>query len=400
MGALDKVRVIELGQGILAPYCGQLCGDAGAEVIKVEPLGGDWGRQLGPPFVHGESPVFINLNRNKKGIALDLQKPGAGEVIRRLARGADVIIQGLEPGAAEDLGIGYDALEKLNPKLIYVDITPYGEKGPYKNKPATELTIQAMAEFTSSLGAIGEPPVRLGADVANINTAVFGFQGILAAYFQRLRTGKGQKVSVSMFGSLMSMRSVMWTAQSDSIDDWFGFHCDSYIKPRDHGYQTKTLPVYFTLRRGDEEAYSRVLIELGMFDAMTDPRFADGGREATGVGRYAYIVKPIWEAAFADKTADEVCEIINRNDGEAVVMTDYEYLFAHPQVEAIDIVREVDHPKAGKVKVLRTPWKLSGVPEGKYDPPPALGQHTDEVLGHAGYSAQETASLRSQQVVK
>jgi len=393
MGALDGVRVIEIGEGICAPYCGQLCADAGAEVLKVEPSRGDWARQMGPPFVNGESPVFLCLNRNKKSVVLNLETGEGREALKKLVKDADVVIEDLAPGFAEDNGIGYDALRQINDKLIYLGISPYGEKGPYARKPATELTIQAMSEYTASLGVIGEPPVRLGTDVADTNTAVFGFQGILSAYFHRLRTGEGQKVAVNMFGSLLSMRGTLWSAQSDGIESWYGFHCDSYVKPPDHGYQTGTLPVYFTLRRGNEEAYSTVLIEFEMFDAINDPRFGEGGRDATGTGRLAHEVKPIWEAGFASKTADEVCEIINRNDGEAVPITDYEYLFAHPQTEAIDIVRQVDHPKAGKFRVLRAPWKFSEIPEGKYAPPPALGQHTEEVLRKAGLSAQEISRL-------
>jgi len=393
MGALDEAKVIELGGGLCAPYTAQLCADAGAEVIKVEPPMGDWARQLGPPFVNGESPVFLCLNRNKKSVVLDLKTTEGREALKRLAKDADIVIEDLGPGVAEDSGISYEALSQLNPRLIFLGISTYGEKGPYARKPATELTIQAMAEYTSSLGVIGKPPVRLGTDVANTNTAVFSFQGIMAAYYHRLRTGEGQKVSTSMFGSLLGLRSIMWTAQSENIEQWFGFHNDSYVKPPDHGYKTKTLPIYFTLRRGDEDAYNRVLIEFEMFEATADQRFANGGRDATGVGRYSAEVKPIWEAAFAEKTVDEVAEIINRNDGEAVPVTDYEYLFAHPQIEALDIVRQVHHPSAGKFRVLRTPWKFSEMPEGKYEPPPALGQHTEEVLRKAGLSAQEISRL-------
>ena len=185
---------------------------------------------------------------------------------------------------------------------IYCSISPFGEDGPLRDAPGSELVVQAMAEYTASLGRIGDPPVRVGADVASLNTGIFATQAILAALFHRIRTGEGQRVAVSEFGSLLHMRGIMWHSMSDP-DDWYGFHLDHYTKPPDYGYQTKNGALYFILRRGSSEDWDRLVMELGMEEALADPRFDDYGRAATSIGRYATEVKPIWEKAFAQSNA-------------------------------------------------------------------------------------------------
>jgi len=382
-GSLDGFRVIDFTQGLCGPFCTMQVGDGGAEVIKIEPPAGDFARRMGPPFIGDESAVYLSLNRNKKSVVLDLETSSGREAAARLARDADILVEDFGPGAAVNIGLGYDQLRSANPKLIHCSITPFGEDGPLRDAPGSELVVQAMAEYTASLGRIGDPPVRVGADIASLNTGVFAAQAILAALFHRLRTGEGQRVAVSEFGALLHMRGIMWHSMSDP-DDWYGFHLDHYTNPPDYGYQTKNGSLYFILRRGNSEDWDRLVMSLGMEEVLADPRFDDYGRAATSIGRYATEVKPIWEKAFENRTREEIIDLVNSVGGDAVPMMDYPSLLAHPQVAALDAIAEIDHPTAGRFKTVRPVARFSETHNSIRMPPPTLGQHTEEVLRAAG----------------
>ena len=257
---------------------------------------------MGPPFIGGESAVFLSLNRNKKSVVVDLRKPARTWSCSSGSRQRRRFGRGLRTGDGRENRPRLRVSARSNPRLVYCSISPFGEEGPLKDVPGSELVVQAMAEYTASLGRIGDPPVRVGADVASLNTGIFAAQAILAALFHRLRSGEGQRVAVSQFGSLLHMRGIMWHSMSDP-DDWYGFHLDHYTKPPDYGYKTKDGSVYFILRRGNSEDWDRLVMELGMEEVLADPRFDDYGRAATSIGRYATEVKPIWEEAFEDRTA-------------------------------------------------------------------------------------------------
>ena len=396
IGALEGNTVVDITQGLCGPYASLLLAEAGAEVIKVEPLGGDYAREFGPPFVGGASATFQALNRNKRCIALDIQNPRGAETLRRLVERSNVFLEDLGPGVAEGLGLGYAGMERSNPGLVYASITAFGDKGPFRDLPGSELVVQAMSEFWGSLGAIDEQPERLGADVANMNTAVFAFNSVLAAVYHRELTAQGQRVSVSMYGTLMHMRGILWIARHDP-DDWSGQHQEGALQPRDHGYQASDLSVYFSLRRGDEEAYVRFLTDLGMTEVLGDPRFDNGGRDAVGRGRYASELKPVWEEAFKNRSAAEVVDLVKRYDGDAVELNDYQGLMAHPQVEALGIVREPAN--ANGLRSLEPSWKISGLDPVQATPSPRLGEHTSEILTEVNHSEQEIQQLRDTGVV-
>jgi formyl-CoA transferase len=382
-GSLAGFRVIDLTQGLCGPFCTMQLGDGGAEVIKIEPPAGDFARRMGPPFIGDESAVYLSLNRNKKSVVLDLESSDGREAAAQLARDADVLVEDFGPGAAERFGLGYAQLQAANQKLVYCSITPFGEEGPLRDHPGSELVVQAMAEYTASLGRIGDPPVRVGADVASLNTGIFAAQAILAALFHRARTGEGQRVAVSEFGSLLHMRGIMWHSMGDP-DDWYGFHLDHYTAPPDYGYQTKNGSLYFILRRGSSEDWDRLVMELGMEEVLADPRFADYGRAATSIGRYATEVKPIWEKAFENRTREEIIDLVKSVGGDAVPMMDYPSLLAHPQIAALGAIAEIEHPSAGRFRTVRPVARFSETPDSIRMPPPTLGQHTEEVLHAAG----------------
>jgi crotonobetainyl-CoA:carnitine CoA-transferase CaiB-like acyl-CoA transferase len=240
-----------------------------------------------------------------------------------------------------------------------------------------------MAEYTASLGRIGDQPVRVGADIASLNTGIFAAQAILTALFHRLKTGEGQRVVVSEFGSLLHLRGIMWHSMSDP-DDWYGFHLDHYTAPPDYGYQTKNGSLYFILRRGNSEDWDRLVMELGMEEVLADPRFDDCGRAATSIGRHAAEVKSIWEKAFENRTREEIIALVKSVGGDAVPFMDYPSLLAHPQIGALEAIIEIDHPSAGTFKTVRPVARFSETQNSIRMPPPTLGQHTHEVLRAAG----------------
>jgi crotonobetainyl-CoA:carnitine CoA-transferase CaiB-like acyl-CoA transferase len=397
-GSLAGMRVVDLTQGLCGPFCAMQLGDAGADVIKIEPLTGDSARGYGPPFVGGESAVFLSLNRNKRSLAIDYTNSAGRDLVRRLARNADVLVEDLGPGAAAKLGLGYDDLMQENPRLVYASISAFGEEGPLKDLPGAELVIQAMAEYAASLGKIGDPPVRLGADVASLNTGIVAAQAIFGALFHRERHGAGQRVAVNQFGTLLHLRGIMWHALSNP-DDWFGFHLDHYTNPPEYGYQAKDGPLYFILRRGTSEDWDRLLMELGMEHVLADSRFDDFGRQATSIGRYAPEVKPIWEAAFRHKTRAEIIELIHSVGGDAVPILDYPSLVAHPQVAAIGALATINHPTAGMFQTVAPFIRFMETPLAITLPPPLLGQHSREILSAAGLDGDEIESLVADGIV-
>ena len=393
-GALDGFTIIDFTQGLCGPFASMRLADAGAEVIKIEPLGGDAARSMGPPFIQDESAVFLSLNRNKKSVALDVTTHDGQEIARKLIARADVVLEDFGPGRAEKLGLGYADLSRTQSTLVYCALSAFGEEGPLRDQPGAELVVQALADYTHSLGRIGEAPVRLGTDVASLNTGIMASQAVTAGLFHRVRKGEGQRVAVSMLGSLLHMRGIMWTSMTDP-DEWYGFHLDHYTRPPDEGYKTKDGQVYFGLRRGNSEDWDRLMLTLGLTDYITDPRFEGFGREATSIGRYAPEVKPIWEQAFQQLTNAEVVKLVHEFRGDAVPFNDYPTLCAHPQVAELDILQEVDHPAGGRFRTVGPVWHLADTPAEIKAPPPTLGQHTDEVLTRLGMSEADLQRLRT-----
>ena len=354
-GTLDGMTVVDATQGLCGPLAGIILARMGARVVKIEPPGGDYARAHGPPFLDGdEGAAYFFFNRNKESLRLDLATEEGQARLRDLVKGADVLLEDLGPGRAEGLGVGH-------PRLVHCSITPFGEAGPLAERPASDLVIQAMTDCFSGLGRLGAPPVRLGADVASMNAGMHAAQGVLAALIHCRATGRGQRVGASLFGSTLHMRGIVWTSQTNP-DEWIGHPVEHATSPVNSGYATRDLPVFFGLGRGNEERFPDLLQELGMEACADDPRFANGGELATGTRIHAHQVKPLWERAFADMTSQEVIDLIARYGGEAERLNDYPALFAHPQVEAVGITTEVEHPKAGRLKWIKLPWEIEGAP--------------------------------------
>jgi crotonobetainyl-CoA:carnitine CoA-transferase CaiB-like acyl-CoA transferase len=409
---LAGTLVVELAEGVAGPFACARLADLGAAVVKIERIDGDPARDHGPalPGASGAAPAltatFAALNRGKRSIAVDLAQPDGRALVRRLLERADVVVEGLPPGEAAGHGLAYDDAAAANPGLVYVAVSGWGEHGPLAGQPAAELAVQAMAEYLSSLGRIGEPPVRLGTDVAGMNTGIFACQAALAGLLVRQgvgptdgRPGGGQRVAVSMLGSLLHLRGIMWTARSNP-DDWYGFHLDHYTNPPESGYRTADGQVFFGLRRGNSEDFDQLMIALGLVEHITDPRFVDFGRQAAPLGRYAVEAKEVWESAFETMTTQEVIDLFHERGGDAVPFTDHPTITAHPQVEAIGALTTVEQEGFGPLRAVAPPWTFTATPAVIGAGAPALGRHTDEILSELGLTAGELADLRARGVIR
>ncbi|MBI4308512.1 MAG: CoA transferase [Chloroflexi bacterium] len=403
MSLLEGYRVLELGQDTSAPYCGFLLGEMGANVLKVEPPGGDRARRLGPPLDGGDSVLFATLNLHKRSVVIDWTAPRGGDLVRRLAVKADAVIEDLGPGQADALGMGYAALSQDNPRLVYCAVSDFGEAGPLRDMPGAELPLQAFAEYTTALGVLGQPPVRLGTEFGGMMTGVTSAQAVVAALIQREDVGKGQRVSTSILGTLMHLRGIMWAALSNP-DDWFGFHVESFTRPPDEGYQVKDGHIFFRFRMRptaeSQERFHRMLDRLGLGQYKDDPRFERQGWDAAGsTARYYGELKPVWEQALGAFTMDEAIQVIKDVGGEAFPLNDYPRVINHPQTQHMGLVSQVRRPQGSPMHYVRFPANFSKASPRAPRPAPALGEHTDEALREAGVSRDEIARLRRDGII-
>jgi crotonobetainyl-CoA:carnitine CoA-transferase CaiB-like acyl-CoA transferase len=380
-GPLDGFRVIELGQGIPAAVAGMYLGDGGADVIKVETAAGDIARSMPPFWDGGDSAVFVSINRNKRSVQLDLASEAGRNALRRLIARSDILVQDVD--FTRELGLDVDALVAGDSKLVHCRITGWGPNGPLADQPGGELPAQMAAEATTSLGSLGEPPIRLGTDAASTYAGIYAAQGSLAALWRRFQDGEGQRVDVSLFGCMLMMRSTLWAALSNP-DEWFGFHNESYVRPPDTGYQCKDGAVTVVVGRIPDEQFAALMHDLGM-DELS-PEEQQKARVNIGANsRLGHVYKPVWEKYLGRFSVDEVAAMMNKHGGNAYRHNDYPHLFAHPQTQHLDFLRAVPAPSGdGSVTVMAPPWQFSDADLPVRLPPPALGRHTEEVLAELG----------------
>jgi crotonobetainyl-CoA:carnitine CoA-transferase CaiB-like acyl-CoA transferase len=391
--ALSGVKVVDLSQGAPGAMCSMQLGDLGADVIKVEPPGGDWLREIGP-FIKSESSFFVQLNRNKRSIALDLKTENGKAVLRRLLAETDVVLEGYRPGVMERLGFGYEEIAALNPRAVYCSISAFGRKGPLADQAGSELAAQSFVGVNRNLGRAGDPPIRTGFDLAATETAFAAFQGILAALFWRSRNSEGQQVEVSMLGTMIAVSQWQLAAENDP-DEWAGRQLLGYTEPPDSGFQLRDGAVLFSLR-GDGEAWDKFFIALDRMDLAADPRFA--------VGNLLVINRDLEEAIRDDLkkwSVEEFRHLIQDELGGTITVLQTLHGVMHSeQTAAIGAVQTMEHPRCGRMLTLSPPWKFSEPLTALRRPAPLLGQHTDEILREHGYTENDIAALRGQGIVK
>ena len=387
-GPLTGIKVVELAQIMAGPTCGMLLADMGADVIKVEKLpGGDDTRSYSQPSIEGESAAFMMLNRNKLGIAVNLKIPGGLEVVKRLLADADVVTENYRMGTLEKLGLGYEVLKRLNPRLVYCAVSGYGRTGPYADKGGFDLIAQGFSGLMSVTGHPGGEPMKSGSPIADINAGILAALGIVSALLSRNATGKGQMVETSLMEA--AIQQTYWQS---------AIYLATGVNPQPSGsghiltapYQAfPTKDGWINIGGANQANWERIATVLGLPKLVADPRFK------TNADRMAHKQELADLIAARTKTRTSADWILNLEASGVPVgpINKIGEMLADPQVEAREMVVEVKHPKAGKVKALGLPIKFSETPGSVRSAAPLLGQHTRVVLMSLGYSEPEIKAL-------
>jgi crotonobetainyl-CoA:carnitine CoA-transferase CaiB-like acyl-CoA transferase len=393
-GALRGIKVVELAQIMAGPTCGMLLADMGADVIKVEKLpGGDDTRSYTEPSIHGESAAFMILNRNKRGIAVNLKKPGGLEVVKRLLADADVVTENYRKGTLERLGLGYDVLEKLNPRLIYCAVSGYGRSGPYADKGGFDLIAQGFAGIMSITGEPGGPPAKSGTSIADINAGILAALGIVSALVSRATTGRGQVVETSLMEAAIQQtywQSAIFFATGENPGPTGSAHI---LTAPYQAFPTKD--GWINVGGANQSNWERIVKVIARPELADDARFRTNGDRMKNL---AALTPLIAERLKAKPSSDWIREFEAAGVPVGPVNKIGEML-EDPQVAAREMVLEVDHPRAGRVKTLGTPIKFSRTPGEVTRAAPILGQHTREVLEGLGYAPAEIDRLQQEGAV-
>jgi crotonobetainyl-CoA:carnitine CoA-transferase CaiB-like acyl-CoA transferase len=384
---LEGIRVIDLSRVIAGPYCTMLLADLGADVVKVERPGrGDDMRYLGEG-TDGMSLGFASINRNKRGIAVDLQHPEGLRVIVELARRADVLVENFVPGVAARLGLGYAEVSAVNPALVYASVSGYGQDGPYASRPGYNTIAMGMSGLMALTGQPGDPPTRPGGSISDVAASYIAFGAVCAALVQRLRTGRGAHLDVSLLASSLAL-----------LPDPSAHYFASGVAPRRVGNRNPNVTPAEAFRAADgfvnvvilnPDQYAKFCKALGDDALVSEPRFA------TNEARLAHHAdfKARVEAALATRTVAEWVDRLIAAGIAAGPIYEFDQVFEDPQVRHAGMVREVDQPPLGAVRMLGFPFAVGGRRPPVARPAPPLGQHTREVLGELGMSGPEIERL-------
>ncbi|MEU3274929.1 CoA transferase [Saccharomonospora sp. NPDC006951] len=389
--ALEHLTVLDLTQVMAGPYCCQLLGDLGADVIKVEPIGrGDATRQAtGHRLPGGESAAFLAVNRNKRSVALDLKTEEGRNTFHRLAATADVVVESFRPGVAARLGVDYASLRELNERLVYASISGFGQTGPYAQRPGYDLIAQAMSGIMSVTGDPNGEPVKCGVPVADLSAGLFCAIGILSACLSREVTGTGQAIDTSLYDAALAL-SIWETSELWATGTAPG-RLGSAHRVNAPYQALRTRDGYLTIGANNDRLWSRLCEVLGRPDLLADERFRTN---TDRVERRDELAAELSVTLRRKNTGDWVDALLDAGV-PAGPIRDYAESCADPHTLAREMVLELEHPKEGTVRALGIPVKLATTPGSVRRVAPALGEHTDEVLAAAGCSAEEIEALRS-----
>jgi formyl-CoA transferase len=381
---LAGVRVVDLTRVMVGPYCTMMLGDLGADVIKVEiPGRGDDTRHWGPPFVESETVYYLSVNRNKRSIALDLKQEPAREALWRLIAEADVLVENFSPGTAERLGFGYEAVKALRPDIVYASISGFGQSGPDYQRTAYDLIVQGTSGMMSITGHPGGPPTRLGVPIADIGGGMFAAYAIVAALFDRERTGEGSYVDVSMLGgqvALLTYQAGLYLT-TGAVPSQLG-NAHPMIAPYD---TFRTADGYVNIAVGNDSLWQRFCAALGLDTLLADERYAtNAGRSTNRAALYAVI-----EPRLAELTTDAVVRCLDTAGVPCGPIRDVAQAMDDGQTRAQGLVIDVEHPTLGRLEVSGAPYHFDGKPVRARQAPPLLGQQTAEILAEVGYTPEE-----------
>ena len=391
---LEGIKVLDLSRALAGPYCTMMLADMGAEVIKLEiPGRGDDSRAWGPPFKEGESAYFMSVNRNKKSMTLNLKKEKALEIIHKLIKQSDVLLENFRPGTMERLKLSYDDVKEISPNIIYCSISGFGQDGPYRLLPGMDQVLQGMGGLMSITGEPNGPPIKVGVAVADIAGGMFAAYGIMVALFNKEKTGKGQKID----NSLLDNQIAWLTYRAGSF-----FMSGEIPKPLGSGhpvivpYQAfKAKDSYFNLAVGNDQLWEKFCKAVGLDEIIYDPRFSTNSKR---VENREAVVKII-DDLICTKESEQWLKILTDAGIPCGPIYTLDKLFSDPQVLHRKMVQTLDHSTAGKIKVTGVPIKLSETPGEILTAPPVLGQHTEDILIKLGYNEEDIESMYQEKII-
>ncbi len=392
--ALDDLLVLDLSHALAGPFASTLLGDYGAEIIKIEPPEGEISRAWGPPFYGGESAYFVNLNRNKKSVAIDLKQADGRALFFRLLDRADVVLENLRVGAVAKLGIDYERCRARNARIVYCSVSGFGQDGPYRDRAALDLVVQAESGMISVTGEAGGRGVRAGVSIADIAAGMYAAFGILTALRAREKTGRGQFVDVSMLqGQLGILTGAIGAYVADAIVPEPLGTAYGMLLPY-QTFRTRTRDIAIGI--GSDKLWRLFCPLLGLGHLVDDPRFVTNA--ARNANRAALI--DVLERTFLTRTYEDWEAILLPAGIPIGAINTIADAIDHPQVVARRAIAEIDHPIAGRVRMVAPPVVLSETPGSVRRPAPLVGQHTDEVLRERlGLSETDIDRLRAAGIV-
>jgi len=377
-GPLERIRIIDLTQVLFGPFATMLLSDLGAEVIKIErPEVGDIARGNGP-LIRGLSSYFLSLNRGKKSVTLNLATEQGVELFLKLTRRADVLVENFTPGTMEKLGLSYERIKEHNPKIIYVAGSGFGQYGPYAKKPAFDIVTQAMGGIMSITGEEGGPPVRPGVSYGDIAAGLFLCIAILAALQERQISGEGQFVDISMLDCQVTVQENAFVRYLNTGEIPRALGTRHPVITPFQAFQTKDGYIAVALRGGLKDQWPLFCAAIDRIDIMDDPQFKNGWLRTQNYKA----LEPILTEAMKTKTTVEWVEELEQAGIPCGPVNTIDQVASDPQIAARDMIVNVHHPKAGRFKVVNTPFKFSRTPCTVERASPDLGEHTQDVLSH------------------
>jgi CoA:oxalate CoA-transferase len=388
---LKGMKVLDLTRVLAGPYASMVLADLGAEVLKIElPEKGDESRGFGP-FQNGESAYFTSVNRGKKSVTVDLRTAAGCALAKRLVRECDVLLENFRPGSMARFGLDYESLQRENPRLVYASISGFGQTGPYAQRPAYDVIIQAMGGISSITGEPGGAPVRVGSSVADLSSALFGVIGILAAWGRAKETGQGQQVDISMLDCQVAL-----------LENAVARYYVNGEVPQPLGSRHPTITPfqyfaaadgYIVIAAGNDGLWRKLCMALELEELAEDKRFADNAARTQNHAA----MEPLLAEAFRARSVEAWCEVLGAAGIPCGPIHDVGQVCNDVQVAARNMIIELEHPVAGRQKMPNTPLKFSQTPIDLQEPAPLLGQHTEQVLGEwLGLSVEELEALRAE----
>lgn len=390
---LDGVRVLDLTQIMAGPFCTMLLADLGADVIKIEkPAGGDDSRRMGE-ILNGESAAFMSLNRNKRGIVLNLQSEEGCNVLWQLIATADVLVENFRPGTMNRLGFGYELVHQKYPYLIYCSISGFGQTGPWRDRGGFDLVAQGMSGVLSITGS-PETPAKVGVPISDLNAGLFASHAILAALYHREHTGQGQYVETSLLEAALAY--TIW----ESNEYWVTGRTPQRLGTAHRAsapYQVfQTADGHIAIGAANQRTWEKLTTTIGRPDLQQDQQFLTNQDRMTHLPQLVEVLSEV----FAGKTTEEWLHLMDVGEVPAGPVLNVDQVYQHPQVLAREMDLQSEHPAAGTVHTIGFPVKYSDTPARLRHPGPVLGQHTSEILSELGLTEEEVESLDVQGVTR